>query len=487
VDNVTDLQLLLRSHHPLLVVPVSDEERFVDIVRTAAAATHLDMWVWTVTRGLARDGLEAMYGTKQLQTALDFIGERDGPGVYMLADVHPQLTDPVIVRRIKEIATSLGVGSTIIITGPGIETPPELESMAHSWRLRPPDRNELRDLVARTLRDLADRGFLVAVGPQHVDGIVTSISGLTIHQAERIVQGMALDDGTIDEDDLPQIARAKADILSEDGIVELVEADTGTLDDVGGLDTLKNWLSVRREAMLRESGERLDPPRGVLLTGVPGAGKSFVAKTLARTWQRPLVLLDPAHLYSKYLGESEQRLRRALETVDAMAPVVLWIDEIEKGFARTGDGDGGASARILGTLLRWMQERTTDVFVVATANDVTALPPELARKGRFDEVFFVDVPGDAARREILESHLEHRAIDKGTLDLSALVDETTGFTGAEIETAIVAALYASVAADTAVTQSSLMAEIESTIPITVSRREEITRLRTWADERALRA
>jgi SpoVK/Ycf46/Vps4 family AAA+-type ATPase len=308
-----------------------------------------------------------------------------------------------------------------------------------------------------------------------------------MRQAERLVQRMALDDGSVDEGDLSQLARAKADILSEDGVVELVEADVGTLDDVGGLDTLKEWLRVRREAQLRDGGERLDPPRGILLTGIPGAGKSFVAKTLARTWERPLVLLDPARLYSKSLGESESRLRKALDTAEAMAPVVLWIDEIEKGFARTGDGDGGVSARILGTFLRWMQDREGEVFVVATANDVTALPPELARKGRFDEVFFVDVPDDDDRRAIFAGHLERRGIDKGTLDLAALAAATAGFTGAEIETTIVAALYEAVAEGTAVTQDALAAEILQTVPLTVSRNEEIAALRAWADERALHA
>jgi len=280
---------------------------------------------------------------------------------------------------------------------------------------------------------------------------------------------------------------AKAELLATDGIVELVEADVGTLDAVGGLDHLKEWLAIRRTAMASPNGRHLDPPRGILLTGVPGAGKSFVAKTLARTWGRPLVLLDPGKLYSKYLGESEERLRRALETVDAMAPVVMWIDEIEKGFAPSGEGDGGASARVLGTFLRWMQDRDGQVFVVATANDVSRLPPELARRGRFDEVFFVDVPGAEARMAILRLHLSRRGQEPEAFDLARLAELSEGFTGAEIETAIVSGLYRSVAIDRTLDQPLLEDELETTVPLSRARAEDIARLRLWANDRAVMA
>jgi SpoVK/Ycf46/Vps4 family AAA+-type ATPase len=229
----------------------------------------------------------------------------------------------------------------------------------------------------------------------------------------------------------------------------------------------------------------LDPPRGVLLTGVPGCGKSLVAKTLANTWGVPLVLLDPSRLYSKYIGESEQRLNTALSTVEAMAPAVLWIDEIEKGLASSGDSDGGVSRRLLGTFLRWMQERSGDVFMVATANNVSALPPELLRRGRFDEVFFVDLPGTDERADILSVHLAKREWDPQDFDLALLVGASEGFSGAELETVVVGALYRALAADNTLTTADLMKELEETVPLSRSRREEISALRAWADGRAV--
>ena len=229
----------------------------------------------------------------------------------------------------------------------------------------------------------------------------------------------------------------------------------------------------------------LDPPRGVLLTGVPGCGKSLVAKTLAHTWGLPLVLLDPSRLYSKYIGESEQRLSAALSTVEAMAPAVLWIDEIEKGLASSGDADGGVSKRLLGTFLRWMQERSGDVFMVATANDVSALPPELLRRGRFDEIFFVDLPGTDERAEILTIHISKRGQNPGHFDLPGLVAGSEGFSGAELETVVVGALYRAFADEDNLTTDSLMKELAATVPLSVSRREDIAALRAWADGRAV--
>jgi len=486
MDNVSDLEVLLKSRHALLVAPVDDEQRFLRIVRSAARAADQDVWLWSVTRGLARDGLEAMYGTTSITAALEFVSARSEPAVYVFADAHPQLGDPVVVRALKETAAGIDRG-TIILTGPDIATPAELDAAAHTWRLQPPDRAELRDVVARTLRDLDQRGFSIAIGPQDFEAVVDGLAGVPMRQAEQLLQQTALDDQTVDASDVPRMLTAKAELLATDGIVELVEADVGTLDAVGGLDHLKEWLAIRRTAMTSPNGRHLDPPRGILLTGVPGAGKSFVAKTLARTWGRPLVLLDPGKLYSKYLGESEERLRRALETVDAMAPVVMWIDEIEKGFAPSGEGDGGASARVLGTFLRWMQDRDGQVFVVATANDVSRLPPELARRGRFDEVFFVDVPGAEARMAILRLHLSRRGQEPEAFDLARLAELSEGFTGAEIETAIVSGLYRSVAIDRTLDQPLLEDELETTVPLSRARAEDIARLRLWANDRAVMA
>ena len=365
---------------------------------------------------------------------------------------------------------------------------PEIESLAHQWSLKPPGTEELRALVRRTLDMFVARSFPVAVNTDHIDQIVDALRGLTITEAERLVQREALRDGQISPADIPALRTAKAELLNSDGILELVEADVGTLDEVGGLDGLKSWLRLRRRVMLSDDAlPGLDPPRGVLLTGVPGCGKSLVAKTLANTWGVPLVLLDPSRLYSKYIGESEQRLNAALSTVEAMAPAVLWIDEIEKGLASSGDADGGVSRRLLGTFLRWMQERSGDLFMVATANDVSALPPELLRRGRFDEIFFVDLPGSDERAEILSGHLSKRNWDPNDFDLPGLVVASEGFSGAELETVVVGALYRALAAEDALTTDALMKELDETVPLSVSRREDVAALRAWANGRAVSA
>lgn len=486
MDNTNDLAVLLASQYPLLLVEAQEEQRLLDIIRQAADRLDLPVWTWSATRGLAKDGHHAQYQTIDPHVALEFVGDLSGPGVFVFADVHPLLSDALVIRRIKEVAQTARRGQTLVLTGPRNQVPPEIASLAHQWSLKPPDRDELHALVKRTLDTFAARSFPVVVNAVEVDQMVDALLGLTITEAERLVQREALRDGKISPADIPALRTAKAELLNSDGILELVEADVGTLETIGGLNGLKSWLRLRRRVMISDDAlPGLDPPRGVLLTGVPGCGKSLVAKTLAHTWGLPLVLLDPSRLYSKYIGESEQRLIAALATVEAMAPAVLWIDEIEKGLASSGDGDGGVSRRLLGTFLRWMQERGGDVFMVATANDVSALPPELLRRGRFDEIFFVDLPGTDERAEILSIHLVKRGQDPNNFDLAPLVAGSEGFSGAELETVVVGALYRALADEGDLTTDNLMNELAGTVPLSVSRREDVASLRAWADGRAV--
>jgi hypothetical protein len=488
MDNLADLEVLLRSRHPVLLAPNRDEERLLRIVRAAANRLGTSVWTWSVTRGLVRDGKDPVYGTQDIRAALEFVAAVPPRAVFVFADAEPHLADPAAIRLLKEVAAALPVGSTVLLAGSTTTAPNDLGGLAHTWQLRPPDTEELRELTARTLRDLDARGFRMAVRPQDFDAMVRTLGGLSAREAERLIQRIALEDGQIDGADLARLRAAKAELLADDGVLELVESDAGTLDEVGGFDRLKEWLAVRRAAM--ESGGAdlgLAPPRGILLTGVPGCGKSLVAKTLARTWQVPLVLLDPARIYGKYLGESEQRLERAVETADAMAPAVLWIDEIEKGFSGSRDQDGGAARRVLGSFLRWMQERTSDVFLVATANDVTILPPEFIRKGRFDEVFFVDLPNAEQRAAITAIQLQRRNLASASFDLEELAAATAGFSGAEIETVIVSSLYRTVADGAALRQSALLDEMATVVPLSAARAEEVARLRAWAATRAVPA
>ncbi|MFH1330846.1 MAG: AAA family ATPase [Actinomycetota bacterium] len=489
VDSTADLRVLFRSRHPLLVVEAADEERLLALVRRVAAEAALPVWTWTAARGLGRDGMGPQYRTADPRVALAFVGDLTAPGVFVFCDAQMLCSDPVAVRAVKDAARDAEAGQTIVLAGPGLAMPPELKGVALPWSLRPPSDDELAGLVRGMVADLAGRGLADSGGPEVEAALIEALRGLTLADAQHLLQRSVLRNGRLSKEDLPRVRAAKMELLDSDGVLELVPATAGTLDRVAGLDGLKHWLDLRGRAvgseLARDMG--LDPPRGILLTGVPGCGKSLVAKTLAATWGRPLLLLDPARIYRKYVGESEQRLEAALRTAEAMAPAVLWIDEIEKGFATGGDADGGVSSRLLGTFLRWMQDRPDGVFLVATANDVSALPPEFLRKGRFDEVFFVDLPGAAARRAVFAVQLAARKHDPANFDLERLAGATEGFSGAEIEAVVVGALYRAFAASAGLSTVDLAAEVASVVPLSVSRAEEVAALRAWAAERTVPA
>ena len=485
MDNASDLRILLDSAYPLVFAEIRDEARFLDLLRAEAAESRLPLWIWSATSGLARDGLDPQYATRDLTGALAFVGDLETPGVFVFADAHSALGDPTAVRAVKEAASRARKGQTIVLTAHDHDVPAELEEVAVAWSLRPPADEELGAIVDRTRSGLG----LPPLDDSARRSLVGSLRGLTVAAAQRIVQQAVLRDGTLDTGDVDFVRAERFAKLGADGALELVAGESRTVADVGGLEGLKKWLSVRGAAVGSSSARKLGigSPRGILLTGIPGCGKSLIAKTIASTWGVPLLLFDPARLYRKYVGESEQRLERALATAEAMAPAVLWIDEIEKGFAAGGDGDGGVSTRVLGTFLRWLQDRGEGVFVVATANDVSSLPPELLRKGRFDEVFFVDLPTAPARRDILSGQLSHRGHDPLVFDLDKLVEVTEGFSGADIEAVVVGALYRAFASDAPLTTEELVAEAESVVPLSRALPEDVARLRAWAEGRAVHA
>lgn len=490
MDPTQDLHLLLVSRHPLIVAEMRDEERFMALLREAARLAGSGVWTWSATQGLARDGNAAQMGTADCGKALAFVRSLTDPGVFVFHDLAPVMAaDPVVVRAVKEIAHRAArdrLSQTLVITGPSADVPAELDGLALPWTLAPPDRAELEGVVRRLADDLRTRGFPVTVGAEGIGALVDAVAGLSMPEVERLILRATLSDGALHDDDVPAVREAKAELLSADGILELVATPEGGLDDVGGLDELKTWLAERGRGFEPEAAAfGLEPPRGVLLTGVPGCGKSLVAKTMARAWNMPLVLFDPSRIYDKYVGETEKRLRGVLSTIEAMAPVVVWVDEIEKGLAVGGDDTGtGSGRRALGTFLRWMQDRGPGVFLVATSNDVTALPPELLRRGRFDEIFWVDLPGAREREQILALHLRRRERDPAAFDLARLAEASDALSGAELEAAIVGALYAAYAAGTDLTTELVLAEIGEIVPLSRTRAEEIVRMRAWATGRA---
>ncbi|HEV2952199.1 MAG TPA: AAA family ATPase [Actinomycetota bacterium] len=489
MDAAGDLRLLLVSRHPLILARADDEARFMSYLREAAG-TDFPLWTWSSTRGLSRDGLAPQANTQTAATAMGFIAGIVGPGVFVFHDAEPVLEENTSVRAIKERALEATPDQTVVLTGPTISVPDELKGLALLWKLAPPSNAEVQRLVAETMEELRVRHFAkVDLPADRIRELEEGLRGLSLLEAQRLIIRAALEDGSLDADDLPEMREAKAGLLAEDGILSLVPTEEGGLDRVGGLDRLKDWLAVRGRGFGPEAKDfGLDAPRGVLLLGVPGCGKSLVAKTLARSWGMPLVSLDPGAIFGSFVGESEDRLRRALLAIESMAPVVIWVDEIEKGFAVSASArDGGVGHRVLGGFLRWLQERHGQVFLVATCNDVESLPPELLRRGRFDEVFFVDLPGPVEREAILRLHLERRRRDPAAFDLAELVNRTDGFSGAELEGVVVGALYRAFAAGDELDDAFLRGEAEHTAPLSRTRAEDIAVLRAWSEGRAVPA
>jgi AAA+ superfamily predicted ATPase len=485
MEDTADLEVLLASRYPLLMAQEQDERRFLELVRTAAGTLGMPVWTWSSVKGLARDGSDPQYQTTAAAKALNFVSALSNPGVFVFLDAHPALSDPTVIRLVKEIAQAARPGQTLILAGPASSIPTELAGLGLPWKLRPAGQEEMRELVHSTVEHLAMRDMAIHVGASGEAALAGAVAGLSASEAERLIQQAALKDGRLDESDVAWIRRARADLMDSSTVLEPVET-ARNLDALGGMAHLKQWLRLRGRAMEPEAASfGLEPPRGILLTGVPGCGKSLVAKTVAGSWGLPLVLLDPARLYAKYVGESEQRLEESLRSVEAMAPVVLWIDEIEKGFPSGAGDDSGVGQRLLGTFLRWMQDRPAGVFVIATSNEVLSLPPEFLRKGRFDEIFFVDLPGPVERAEIFRLHLKKRGHDPATFDMDALARASEGFSGAEIEAAVVGALYRAYAGRSGLTTQQIRDELDATQPLSRTRAEDVEALRRWAAGRAV--
>ncbi|MDQ1248290.1 MAG: hypothetical protein QG597_2662 [Actinomycetota bacterium] len=494
-DPSRDLRTLLASRHQVLVASGRDEQRLLELVRSVASPLGLAIWTWTVSRGLAvapakggpNEATYGMSGTRDIAQAIAFVSDSKRHGVYVFLDAGPLLDDPVAVRRTKELAHDPVPGRTVMLTGLGSAVPDALAPEAALFRPKPPDVTELTALLDRTVAGLTRSGMAIRLTPTARAALLDSLRGLTLVDSERLIIEHTVADGVLSDSDLPAIRAAKAHLLSADSPLDLIPTEV-PLNAVGGLDTLKAWL-VERGRAFEPAARRfgLPYPRGVLLTGIPGTGKSLAAKGIATAWGMALVALDTGRMHGSFVGESEQRLVSALDAVEAMAPVVLWIDEIEKAFSGPGDADGGASARVLGVLLRWLQERPDGVFVVATSNNVNALPPELTRRGRFDEVFFVDLPGPAERASVLAAQLASRGWDPRAFDLSAVVAVTDGYSGAELESVIVSGLYSAYAAGRNLTTDTLVREAGETVPLSVLRAEEIAAMRAWAKGRAVRA
>jgi hypothetical protein len=495
MSDLQDLVALIRADTPLIVVETPDEMRVVELFRQSLTRIWRALYRWSITEGLRRldlDREDPVQGPPDALATLAAIRGADQRGVYLLLDFHPYLGYAATQRQLREILQRRGcLPHTIVLVGHRVELPGELEARAARLRLRLPDGNALlrivREEIAAFQRE--NQGARVVADDAVVRRIVRNLQGLDAMDARRIVRHLVHDDGVLGPGDLPELTRLKFELLNKSGHLHY-EYDTARFADVAGARRLKRWIDLRRRVFTGdgEPPPGLDPPRGILLLGVQGCGKSLLAKAVAGGFGVPLVRLDFGTLYAKYHGETEANLRQALESTERLAPCVLWIDEIEKGLAASGaDGDGGVSRRVLGYLLTWMAERKAPVFLVATANQVHELPAELLRKGRFDEIFFVDLPDADTRAHVFELHLRRRQLPAERFDQAALAAATEGFSGAEIEQAIVSAMYAALAGGRTVDTGLLLEEIRATRPLSVVMREQVAELRAWARDRTVPA
>jgi SpoVK/Ycf46/Vps4 family AAA+-type ATPase len=486
-----DLATLIRAATPLLLVEARDEQRVIEGFRHAIAQVLRPLYSWSITEGLVRLDIDDDEEPPPPDSTmmLRAIQQARQPGVYLLLDFQPYLRYPMAVRLLREIVQRRdSVEHTIVLVGLGYELPEELAAAATRFAFPLPDLEALAALVReeafRYSRD--NGGRRVEVDAEAARAVVRNLKGLTLQDARRIVRKLIHDDGAIAASDLPALARAKFALLDRHGLLHF-EYETAKFADVAGLARLKKWIAQRRAAFVGEKlPVRLDPPKGVLLLGVQGCGKSLAAKAIAGGFGVPLLRLDMGALYNKFQGETERNLRESLASAELLAPCVLWIDEIEKALA-TDTADEGVSQRVLGYLLTWMAERRAPVFLVATANQVHKLPAELLRKGRFDEVFFVDLPDAETRAEIFRIHLARRDLDPQDYDLAALAVASEGFSGAEIEQVVVAALYSAAAEKARPGQEYLVAEARATRPLAVLMAEKVSALRAWARARTVPA
>lgn len=504
------LAVLAKARFPVLYVETFEERRALAAIRSAMEggllSTPRSVHTWSITTGLVDPEGRVSPGTTDPLRALDAAQHVDRAAAFVFLDLHAHMgdgtrpADPAIVRKLRELAADFQNGllaRTLIIVAPALRIPPELEKDVHILDFPLPDETAIRrildDLIAA---NAGNRRLRINLTETDKDRLVRASLGLTETEAEGALALAMASDGVLDADDVTTVLQEKKQAVRKAGLLEYVDTDID-LAGVGGLDNLKRWLRRRDNSWLAEAAEYGIPaPRGVLITGVPGCGKSLTAKAVAASWRLPLLRLDIGKVFSGIVGSSESNLRTAIRSAEAAAPAVLWVDEIEKGFSGVGaTGDSGTASRVFGGFLTWMQEKTAPVFVIATSNNVQSLPPELLRKGRFDEIFFVDLPAPDERAQIWELHVRkhihaaphHAGFIFGDILRADLVLATEGFSGAEIEQAVIAGLFDAFSERRHITGDDLRLAVERSVPLSVTQAESLAALRAWAGERAVSA
>jgi len=515
-DTLERLKILLSSSTPIVVMETVEEMRAVRLVRAACSSLSLATFEWSIASGLVRcgsevgelvpetgfsaggpghdlSGAQALYNSKEPAQALSNLEAMSLEAAFVLKDFHRHMDDPVVVRRLRDVGQKFSTNRrTVIITAPSITIPAELGSLVEFLELPLPDKQRLRQIIDEmTIRVGKTRTLKRTLDSAGLDAMANNLRGLTEEEAERAASQAIVTRYGITAETVTDVLQAKKEQLRHSGMLEFIDASEN-LSSVGGLDNLKRWLAQRRgtwEDAAREYG--LEAPRGAIILGVQGCGKSMCARAIAGEWKLPLVKFDTAAIFDKYIGETEKRIQKVFRVAEGLAPCVFWIDELEKIFAGSGPDsasvDAGVSSRILAAFLSWMQDRKAPVFVAATCNNVSALPPELIRKGRFDELFFVDLPNQAERKQIFAIHLKRRKRNPTEFDLDQAAAAARGYSGAEIEAAVQTALYAAFSSKQIVSTQGLLDALKATVPLSVTRSEEIEELRAWASQRAVPA
>jgi hypothetical protein len=496
----TEIETLIRARYPILYIISSEETRVQELIVDIAKKRQKKVFEWTCSMGIVPAGTSIQSlkardaSTKDPLTALDQVIEQVEPALFVLKDFHPFLTrnNFAVTRKLKDIALHLKNSfKTIILVSPVLEIPTELEKEVTVLNHPLPSREDLSALLDRIIADVKQfKQVTIELGDAGRERLLRAALGLTLGEAENVFAKIIVKDERLSGDAVGEVFAEKQQIIRKSGLLEYY-ATAENFGNVGGLAVLKEWLTKRAAAFTDEARAfGLPPPRGILLLGVQGCGKSLCAKAVANLWQLPLLRFDMGRMFGSFVGSSEENVRRAISVAESVAPAILWVDEIDKAFAGSqgsGISDGGTTARVFGTFLTWLSEKTAPVFVVATANDISQLPPELLRKGRLDEIFFVDLPGREERREIFRIHLTKRGREAAQFDLTALADASLNFSGAEIEEALNSALYDAFYARRNLATPDVLAAIAQTVPLAKTMDEHISRLRVWAGGRARNA
>jgi len=494
-----ELEVLIRARYPILYVVTWEEERLERQLSQVAEQRNKKLFVWSYTQGIVKYGTEPQRtksgagNTSDPIAALDAVIAQVEPAIYLFKDFHPFMEDNrcnlAVVRRLRDVAYHLrDTYKTLVVSAPQLRFAPELSKDVTVLEYDLPGEREFGQLLDRIIDDIRDKPRLrVSLDGDARERLLHAARGLTLKEAENVLAKTLVLHGKIDADDLGVVLSEKQQIIKKSGLLEYYESRE-EFGQVAGLENLKTWLGKRAMAFMdRATAFGLPAPRGVMLLGVQGCGKSLCAKAVSSLWKMPLLRFDVGQVFSGLVGSSEDNMRRAIKTAESVAPAILWVDEVDKAFKGTqdtGGSDGGTSARVFGTFLTWLSEKTSPVFVIATANDISHLPPELLRKGRLDEIFYVDLPTDPERREILKIHLAKRGRDPARFDLDRLARLADGFSGAEIEEAVVSALFDAFSRDTEISTEILETSLGETVPLSKTMSEELNRLRTWALGRA---